>query len=111
MMVPPQGNLVSGERPGTARRFKSTGTKCQLTAFQCQTPERNATKIKILAVAIAATAFATPALADFFIVREGPSGPCRVVETRPKQPNLVVASNKAYKMRDEAEKELAVVCK
>ena len=33
-----------------------------------------------LAAVIAATAFAAPALADFYIVREGASGPCRVVD-------------------------------
>jgi hypothetical protein len=65
----------------------------------------------MLAAAIAATAFATPAFADFFIVREGPSGQCRVVETRPTDTKIVVVGNKAYKVRAEAEKELAVVCK
>jgi hypothetical protein len=32
-------------------------------------------KTRILAAALVATAFATPALADFFVVREGASGP------------------------------------
>jgi hypothetical protein len=64
----------------------------------------------ILAAGIAAV-FATPALADFFIVRDGPSGPCRVVETRPTDTKIVVVGNKAYKVRAEAEKEVAVVCK
>jgi hypothetical protein len=68
-------------------------------------------RTRILAAAIAATAFATPALADFFIVREGPSGPCRVVETRPTDTKIVVVGNKAYKVRAEADKEIAVVCK
>jgi hypothetical protein len=68
-------------------------------------------KTRILVAAIAATAAgATPALADFFIVREGPSGPCRVVETRPTDTKIVVVGNKAHKVRAEAEKELAVVC-
>jgi hypothetical protein len=39
--------------------------------------------MKVLAAVAALVAFSTPALADFFIVRDGPSGPCRVVETRP----------------------------
>jgi hypothetical protein len=68
-------------------------------------------KTTLIAAALAATAFATPALADFFIVREGPSGPCRVVETRPTDTKIVVVGNKAYKVRSEAEKELSVVCK
>jgi hypothetical protein len=68
-------------------------------------------KTTLIAAALAATAFATPALADFFIVREGPSGPCRVVEPRPTDTKIVVVGNKAYKVRSEAEKELSVVCK
>ena len=68
-------------------------------------------KWKILAAAIAATACATPALADFWIVREGPTGPCRIVETRPTDTKIVIVGNKAYKVRDEAEKEMVVVCK
>jgi hypothetical protein len=65
---------------------------------------------RIVATVIVASAFATPALADFFIVREG-SGPCRVVETRPADTKIVVVGNKAYKVRAEAEKEISVVCK
>ncbi len=68
-------------------------------------------KTKLLAAAVVMAAFATPALADFWIVREGPSGPCRIVETRPTDTKIVIVGNKAYKVRDEAEKELAVVCK
>jgi hypothetical protein len=65
----------------------------------------------LIAAAAVATTFATPALADFFIVREGPTGPCRIVETRPADTKIVVVGNKVYKVRAEAEKELAVVCK
>ena len=67
-------------------------------------------KTRILAAAIVATAFATPALADFFIVREGASGPCRVVDTRPSDIKTVVVGNKAYTVRAEAEREIATVC-
>jgi hypothetical protein len=66
---------------------------------------------KLMIAAIAAAAFTTPALADFFIVREGPTGPCRIVETRPSDTKIVVVGDKAYKVRAEAERELAVVCK
>ena len=69
-------------------------------------------RMKLLAVAVAATAFATPAFADFFIVREG-NGPCRIVETRPAttETKIIVVGNKTYTVRTEAEKEMAVVCK
>jgi hypothetical protein len=68
-------------------------------------------RTKLLAATMVIAAFATPALADFFIVREGPTGPCRVVETWPTDTKIVVVGDKAYKVRAEAEKELAVVCK
>ena len=68
-------------------------------------------KTKILAAAVLVAAFATPAFADFWIVRDGPSGPCRIVEIKPTDTKIVVVGNKAYKVRDEAQKELAVVCK
>ena len=68
-------------------------------------------KTKLLAATVALVALATPALADFFIVREGPSGPCRIVETRPTDTKIVIVGGKAYKVRDEAEKEMLVVCK
>ena len=53
---------------------------------------------------------ATPALADFWIVREG-TGECRVVEVRPTDPKIVIVGGKAYKVRADADKDLAVVCK
>jgi hypothetical protein len=67
-------------------------------------------RTRLLAVAIAATAFATPAFAEFFIVREG-TGPCRIVEVRPTDTKIIVVGNKTYAVRAEAEKDLAVVCK
>jgi hypothetical protein len=68
-------------------------------------------KVKLLAATIAIAAFATPALADFWIVREGPTGQCRIVDVRPTDKKIVIVGNKAYKVRDEAQKEMAVVCK
>src|SRR5262245_38093143 len=67
-------------------------------------------RTKVLVAAIAATTFATPVLADFFIVREGASGPCRVVDIRPTDAKTVVVGNKAYTVRAEAEREIATVC-
>jgi len=68
-------------------------------------------KAKLFVLAAVATVIATPAFADFFIVREGPTGPCRVVESRPTDTKIVVVGNKVYKERSEAEKEVTVVCK
>jgi hypothetical protein len=66
---------------------------------------------KLLAVSALAMTFATPAFADFWIVREGNTGPCRIVETRPSDNKTLIVGNKAYKTRAEADKEQLVVCK
>jgi hypothetical protein len=67
-------------------------------------------KTKILVATIAASTFATPVFADFFIVREGVSGPCRVVDTRPSDAKTIIVGNRAYTVREDAEREIATVC-
>jgi hypothetical protein len=59
-----------------------------------------------LLVGVAAPAFA----ADFFIVR-GPDKKCQIVEKRPTDTKLVIVGEKVYVSRDEAQKQLALVCK
>ncbi len=65
---------------------------------------------KLMLAAIALT-LATPVVAaEFFVVR-GPDKKCRVVETRPTEKTLVVVGDRAYVTRQEAEKQIKVVCK
>jgi hypothetical protein len=59
-----------------------------------------------MAVAIAVPAFAQ----EYFIVR-GPDKKCRVVEKRPTEKTIVVIGDRAYVTREEAEKQVKVVCK
>jgi hypothetical protein len=59
-----------------------------------------------LLVSVAAPAFA----AEFFIVR-GPDKKCQIVEKRPTDTKVVIVGDKAYVSRDEAQKQLTVVCK
>lgn len=68
---------------------------------------------KIILGAVVLSGFAaTPALADWYIVREGgPTAQCKVVETKPADKKIVVVGNKVYKTRDEATKEVTTVCK
>lgn len=67
--------------------------------------------LKRAALIAAALAVATPALAaEFYIVR-GADKKCRIVETRPTDKTVVVIGDKAYVTRDEAEKQVKVVCK
>jgi len=68
-------------------------------------------KILLLSAVAAATLAATPVLADFWIVREGPTAECKVVETKPADSKIIVSGNKVYKTRDEATKEITTVCK
>jgi len=68
-------------------------------------------KTTLIAAAAVVATMATPALADFWIVREGPTGPCRVVDVKPTDTKIVIVGGKVYKTQDEATKEIAVVCK
>jgi len=59
------------------------------------------------------TAYRRPApafAAEYFIVR-GPNKKCQIVEKRPTEKTMVVIGDKAYVTRDEAQKQMAVVCK
>jgi hypothetical protein len=58
-------------------------------------------------VATTAPAFA----ADFFVVRDPDTRKCRVVESRPADTKIVVVGDKAFVTRDEAQKQIAVLCK
>ena len=60
----------------------------------------------LLLMALAGTAIAQ----EFYIVR-GPDKKCRVVEKKPTDKTVVVVGDKAYLKREEAEKQLTVVCK
>jgi hypothetical protein len=68
--------------------------------------------MKKIILATGALAFlASPALADFWIVRDSPTADCRIVETKPADTKIVIVGNKVYKTRDEATKEMTVACK
>jgi len=64
----------------------------------------------VLSTALLLGATAPAFAAEFYIVR-GPDKKCQIVETRPTYKTMVVIGNKAYVTREEAQKQLAVVCK
>ena len=64
----------------------------------------------VLPVAILIGATAPAFAAEYYVVR-GPDRKCKVVETRPTDKTTVVVGDKAYVTREEATKQLAVVCK
>jgi len=69
-------------------------------------------RMKKIILAVAVTGFiATPALADFWIVRDSPAADCKIVETKPADTKITIVGNKMYKTRDEATKEMTTVCK
>lgn len=68
--------------------------------------------MRTLIFAAVGTVMTFPAFAaEYFIVRDADDKECRIVETRPTEETVVVIGDRAYVTREEAEKELAVVCK
>ena len=67
--------------------------------------------LKYALLAVGVVIITAPAFAqEFFIVR-GPDKTCRVVEKRPTEKTIVVIGDKAYVTREEAERQVKVVCK
>jgi len=65
-----------------------------------------------LALATAATMiFGNVAFADYYIIQEKTSKQCKVVETMPKETTWLQIGPLAFKTRDEADKQVTVVCK
>jgi hypothetical protein len=66
---------------------------------------------KLIAVAGLAFFAAAPAMAQEYYIVRGPEKDCRVVESRPTDTTIVQVGPLAFKTRDEAEREVRVVCK
>jgi hypothetical protein len=64
----------------------------------------------VLAASIVVGSVAPVLAAEYFIVR-GPDKTCKVVEARPTDKTVIVIGDKAYVTREEATKQVAVVCK
>ena len=64
----------------------------------------------VLPVALLIGATAPAFAAEFYIVR-GSDKKCKIVETRPTDKTVTVIGDKAYVTRDEATKQMAVICK
>ena len=64
----------------------------------------------VLPIALLLGATAPAFAAEFYIVR-GSDKKCKIVETRPTDKTMVVIGDKAYVTREEAQKQLTVVCK
>jgi hypothetical protein len=55
--------------------------------------------------------FAVPASAAEYYVVRGPDKKCKVVETKPTDKTIVVMGDRAFVSREEADRQLTVVCK
>lgn len=66
--------------------------------------------LKYALIVAGALTVASPAFAEWFIVR-GPDKQCRVVEKRPTDKTIVVIGDKAYVTRDEADEQVKIVCR
>ena len=65
---------------------------------------------KVLIAATAVVAFATPALADFYVVQDSSTKRCSIVEQRPTtQTSVIVGDGKVYTSRTEAESAMKTV--
>jgi len=64
----------------------------------------------VLAASILAGSVAPVLAVEYYVVR-GSDKKCKVVETRPTDKTVVVVGDKAYVTKDEATKQMAVVCK
>jgi hypothetical protein len=66
--------------------------------------------MRLLAATVAIAAFATPALADFWIVQDSSTKRCNIVEQRPTTTTTtIVGGDKVYKTRVEAESQMKTV--
>jgi hypothetical protein len=66
---------------------------------------------RLLIGAAAVAICSSPAMAEYYIVQEKATKKCKVVETRPTETTWVQIGPVAFKTRDEASKQIAVVCK
>jgi hypothetical protein len=60
-------------------------------------------RMKLLVAAAGIAAFATPALAEFYIVQDTSTKRCTIVEQRPTTQTTIVVGDSRYPTRQEAE--------
>ena len=67
---------------------------------------------QVCLAAIAVAILSSAALAaEYYVVQEKTTKKCRVVETRPTETTWIQIGPLAFKTRDEAEKQIKVICK
>jgi len=66
---------------------------------------------RLALAAVATIAFNSVAFADYYIIQEKTTKECKVVETMPKETTWLQLGPLSFKTKDEADKQVAVVCK
>lgn len=66
---------------------------------------------KLMLAAGALTMLGGAAYADYYVVQEKSSRDCKVVETRPTETTWVQVGPMAFKSREEADRQLKVICR
>ena len=67
---------------------------------------------KACLLGVAAAVFSSAAVAaEYYVVREKTTQKCKVVETRPTETTWIQVGPLAFKTRDEAERQVKVLCK
>jgi predicted small secreted protein len=68
--------------------------------------------LKTVTLAAAAVAIvSSSALADYYVVQEKTTKECRVVETPPTETTWIQVGPLAFKTRDEADRQVRIVCR
>jgi hypothetical protein len=71
----------------------------------------HASRASVLFGAGLLVAITTPAVAEYYIVRETAIGPCTIVDKKPEDAKTIVGGDRSYMTRAEAGKEMALLCK
>ena len=66
---------------------------------------------RLVAAAVATMMFGSSAFADYYIIQEKTTKECKVVETVPKETTWLQIGPLSFKTKDEADKQVTVVCK
>jgi hypothetical protein len=100
-----------GGIPTNADEDVHAGNLDPRSAFFMRSQQRSDVMMKyVLPVALLIGATAPAFAAEYYIVR-GSDQKCKIVEMRPSDKTVTVIGDKAYVTRDEAQKQIAVVCK
>lgn len=68
-------------------------------------------KTVLIGTAAVALLASTAAKADYYIVQEKTTKECKVVQTKPTETTWVQVGPLSFKTQDDAQKQVAVVCK